>query len=214
MDLLMQMTDLPGTRPDSPWQRRAKRSHATPFECSLGRDRVGIARMLLDHGFDPSRSDRWGRTPLHDAATAEAARITDLLLDRGGDVNARDRDRWTPLHWAAFSYGPDAEETVRTLLRGGADVNARASQRKTVPAAPGVIFFAQGTTPLLMAAEHQHWAVVRALIEANADPAIPDSTGETARSRVRTNPGAPADIIALMSRYEEDRNSLTSHVGR
>ena len=208
MDPGMATTDIAGGRPDSPWQQRAKRSRSTPFGCLMGGDRVGIARMLLDHGFDLSSSDTWGSTVLHESAWSGAPRIAQLLLDRGADARRPDSDGWTPLHSAAFSGSAAVAEA---LVRSGASVDDRTTHMKTIPAPPGAFFIPAGSTPLSVAVDLGRWGAVRALVKAGADPEIADSNGQTPLSRIRSRSEAPADIVAVMSRRAKDRDLLTLH---
>jgi ankyrin repeat protein len=76
------------------------------------------ASLLLARGADVDARDKYGRTPLHSATTAD---IADLLLARGADINAKDNRGRTPLHKAAEG-GENGK--VALLLQRGADVNA------------------------------------------------------------------------------------------
>ena len=59
---------------------------------------------------------------LHRPAESGNARVLDTMLACGFEPDARDNDNVTPLHRAAMGGHPDA---VRTLLKFGADVNAK-----------------------------------------------------------------------------------------
>jgi ankyrin repeat protein len=69
-----------------------------------------------------TREDRFGQTPLHDAAQYGYKDIAGLLIDYGTDVNVRDKFRWTPLHAAVAGGHKDMAEL---LIANGADVNAK-----------------------------------------------------------------------------------------
>ncbi len=131
------------------WEGRAKRGRSTPLQAAMARDSVDVAAVLLDRGVAVNGRDEWGSTPLHDAADSGAFGAAELLLSRGAEVNARDDDGWTPLHWAALN---DSAEMERLLLDHGAHVNALATKDKTIPAAPILLFFREGVTPLGLAA--------------------------------------------------------------
>ena len=54
-------------------------------------DDVEIAQVLLEHGADLRRQDRYGETPLHYAASRGRIDVARLLIKHGADVNARFR---------------------------------------------------------------------------------------------------------------------------
>ena len=100
--------------------------------------------------------DRYQNSPMHHAATAEVAQ---LLIDLRANVNA---DGWmgaTPLHDAAQHGRADV---VALLIRKGADVYARRTERRD--------------TPLHSAATE---AVARLLVEHGADVEARDWSGRT-----------------------------------
>lgn len=66
--------------------------------------------------------DRYGRTPLHYAASDASVAKVRRLLAAGSDPGAADDEGWTPLHFAAQS---DAVNVARLLLDAGAPVDAR-----------------------------------------------------------------------------------------
>ena len=102
-----------------------------------------------------------------EAPVAEAAMHGDReavreLLKKGDDVNAAQGDGMTALHWAARTG--DAE-LVQMLLYAGA--NVKASTRLGA------------YTPLLMASEMGHTAVIKTLIGAGAETSLASARGTT-----------------------------------
>ncbi|HET7699254.1 MAG TPA: ankyrin repeat domain-containing protein [Candidatus Limnocylindria bacterium] len=86
--------------------------------------REAAARVLLDHGADPSAPSQNAMkvTPLHSAvADGGNTAIAKMLIAAGADVNATQRHGWTPLHGAASTGDV---EVVRLLLARGADPHA------------------------------------------------------------------------------------------
>lgn len=74
------------------------------------------------------RPDGHGHTLLHTCAVAGHARCLDYLLGTVAlPADAKDRDDKSPLHHAAYHNHPDC---VDTLLRYGADADAKAENRK------------------------------------------------------------------------------------
>lgn len=91
---------------------------------------TSIARLLIEHGADPSKADPEvaGMTPLHHAARRGQLEIAELLLKHGADVDARDTSNGiTPLMVAARAY----PEVVRILLEHGASPDITTTEGKT-----------------------------------------------------------------------------------
>jgi len=63
-----------------------QRTGESPLTMAINRERLEIARLLLDAKADPNRNDDFGRRPIHCARSAEAVR---LLVQFGADPNAR-----------------------------------------------------------------------------------------------------------------------------
>lgn len=72
--------------------------------------------------------DKFGRLPIHFAASARSPNCFMYLLDKfpDTDINVVDGDNWTPLMWAARS---GHEETIKQLVKRRADVWTRGDDR-------------------------------------------------------------------------------------
>jgi uncharacterized protein len=128
--------------------------------------RVGddaTTQRLLDAGADPNSVSLYGVTPLSLAASNGDVRMLGVLLAAGADPNAPDGAGETPLMTIA---GRGVAEGVTTLLEHGADVDRRDATYQQ--------------TALMFAARAGEAAVVRALLEAGADP--------NARTRIGATP--------------------------
>ncbi|MGC9317508.1 MAG: ankyrin repeat domain-containing protein [Armatimonadota bacterium] len=112
----------------------------------------------------------------HQAASIGSVSEVRRHIERGADVNATDRG-WTPLAVAAYvEHGAKPtlasaaalgdEKTVTRLLDEGADPDEMVVRR---------------FLPLHAAARHGHVTIVRQLLEADANPDLPDGGGKTAR---------------------------------
>ncbi len=123
-----------------------------------------VIRSLIEAHADLNARDAELETPLMYATGGEAgsASIVEALVAAGADPNLRNRSGWTALMIAA-NLGSLAE--VRILLRAGAD------PRISDPA---------GNTALHLAGRSfsADWrAVAEALVEAGADPDLPNAAG-------------------------------------
>ena len=127
------------------------------------------ARTLLDAGADPNSQDKYGRTPLHDAAFFAQIATVKMLLNAGANPNALADRGITPLH-SAVSYnkylGDDGHRSknpvIRILIDAGAKLEAQT---------------AEGRTPFHYAAYNIQFA--NTLLAAGADPHALDEEGET-----------------------------------
>lgn len=152
------------------------------FFVAIIRDDVSGLRRLLDQGMDPNSRDPKGQPALAVAIRRESPRAFGLLLARpetdvnalnaagesalmlaaiAGDVEACerliergaqvDKPGWSPLHYAAS--GPEPR-VVRLLLERGAAIDAEAPN---------------GSTALMMAAQHGPEATIELLLARGAD---------------------------------------------
>jgi len=79
-------------------------------------------RFLLDHHADPHATNRWGRTPLHEAAIAGRKDPIELLLKAKADINATDNFHRTPLQLAVITRKKGVETQLRVAGAGRAAV--------------------------------------------------------------------------------------------
>ncbi len=135
----------------------------------LNGDRAALT-TALEGDADPNAADSYGWTPLHFAALvarviSEPILVEDLVAV-GADAGARSLDGMTPVDQAAMYYGGIA--VVEALLAGGADPGSAGAQRDD-----------DGHTPLHHATMTLQMEVIKALLEAGADPHAVDPEGNT-----------------------------------
>jgi ankyrin repeat protein len=141
-----------GAPPTAIAQETSADTSASALHWAAYRNDLPAAKRLLDEGADPNAANRFGVTPLHEAATVGNAEMLAAMLDAGGDANAAFGEGETVLMTAARAG--DAE-SVRALLQHGANVDATEHWH--------------GQTALMWAAIENHSDVVELLIEAGAE---------------------------------------------
>ncbi|XP_033759448.1 serine/threonine-protein phosphatase 6 regulatory ankyrin repeat subunit B-like [Pecten maximus] len=89
--------------------------------CEKGRE--ACAKVLIDHGAEVKRPDKWGLTPLMYCMTLQYIDIAQLLLQRDPSVvKCQDHKGRTALH---FAIETGNVELVKILIASDADVNAQ-----------------------------------------------------------------------------------------
>jgi ankyrin repeat protein len=56
---------------------------------ATGWDHKEIVELLIDAGADVNAKDKWGFTPLHEAAVNGQKEVAELLIAKGADVNVK-----------------------------------------------------------------------------------------------------------------------------
>ncbi|HEV7802355.1 MAG TPA: ankyrin repeat domain-containing protein [Burkholderiales bacterium] len=104
-----------------------------PLHVAAGLNRRAMAEYLLAAGANPNAMEVVG-TPLHVATLQGHAAMVSLLLAKGADPNARrPRDGYTPLHVLSQigQYYAAHGEIIETLVRSGAEINAKSTDGRT-----------------------------------------------------------------------------------
>ena len=117
-----------------------------------------LAKLMLDHGADPTAKTADGKTALMVLALMDPS-LVKRALDAGADPKAADKDGNTALHNAT------SPETIEMLVKAGADVNAVDKK---------------GNTPLIMLVQtNPPHKTVELLVKAGADVNAADQWGRT-----------------------------------
>ena len=152
------------------------RSFESPLTLAIFRGHLDIARILIEGGADPRRKDGEGRSPIHQARSAEAVK---LLVEAGADLEARDKHGKTAAV-SALERGDLA--AVDTLVAQGA--------RLEIPAGGKDLF--------VLAIESGKPELIAALLDRGVDPRSPPTkalwllidSGDTERATLLIRRGA------------------------
>ena len=177
--------------------------------------KVAMVNVVLKAGADPNAKDENGMTALRDVAWTGKNQVNVMkrLIAAKADVNLVADDGWTPLIQAMYAEPAEAVPMAQVLLQAGADasiVNGEGNSAlmlaadRDIPALipalvkGGADINERGHdgTPLVVVAEKGHSAVVRALLDANADPNLGGRHDETPLMKAAQRDHV--EIIALL----------------
>jgi ankyrin repeat protein len=137
---------------------------------------VDAARILVSAGAQVNAVEPNSKlTALIVASGMVHTKVVELLLDNGADPNRVEAIGYTALAWIVRdgTYGIDyankdkVVDIVKLLLKHGADPNFRMMNPKSTTSTDISL---TGATPLVLAAETNNTAAVKALMEGGADP--------------------------------------------
>src|SRR5579875_399220 len=115
-----------------------------------------LAGILLDRGANPVALNRYGITPLAEAAANGSGALVEKLLQAGADVNTQVTAAGETVLMRAARVGN--LEAVKVLLDHGADPNVKENFR--------------GQTALMWASAEGHAEVMKALLAKGAEPNV------------------------------------------
>ena len=203
------------------------------FEAARRWDAAAVKAVLAVAPALVRATDPKGRMALHMACgvkpgngklgESNGIKTVTALLDAGAGLEAEvpmeeDEDdfRATPL-WYAVSRGENLP-LVRVLLKRGADASYSLWAavwrddavlcRDLLGAKPRLDLEAHGETPIFYAARLQRLKTLALLIDAGADPAIPDRRGRDAVDIARAR-RLPKDVIARLEDLKRSRQAAT-----
>jgi ankyrin repeat protein len=177
--------------------------------------KIAMIDVVLKAGADPNAKDESGMTALrHVAWTGKnQVNVTKRLIAAKADVNISADDDWTPLIQVMYADPAVAVPVAQVLLQAGADASIVNNEGNSalmlashhdmpvlipalVKAGADINERGRDGTPLGVAAEEGHTAVVRALLEANADPNLGGRHDETPLMKAAQKDHV--EIIALL----------------
>ncbi|AQK38917.1 ankyrin repeat family protein [Zea mays] len=164
--------------------------NATAVGSVRSKKNVDAVRYLLDHDADPNKRVHHGCTPLTIAVGKGICVMVELLLSKGADVNILSCCG-TPLHVAAME---NQGAVMKILLDNNADCNKEVPPMFTplftalkarslscvkhlIKAGADVMKGVHKCTPLILAANEGLTDFYECLLEAGADPNVPDDSG-------------------------------------
>lgn len=131
-----------------------------PLFDAVSQGNVSAVEVSIDAGADVNSRARDKATPLISAALSNQLAIVELLLSKDADVMARNSGGFTSLHAAAYS---GSVPISKLLLEHGATLEDAANKA--------------GVTPLMVAGEENHVALVEFLLANGADPSHAEAHG-------------------------------------
>ena len=175
----------------------------TPLLFAAREGDLDTARLLAERGADVNQAAGDGSSPLLVATVRGHAGMGIFLLNRGADPNAAGTG-YTALHWASGIWESlmtkdytiesgewstlggvvrQREELIKALVAHGADINAPLTRN---PPRFGHTFWRmlgggglEGATPFFVAAMAGDLPIMKLLLAAGANPAIPTRDGTT-----------------------------------
>jgi ankyrin repeat protein len=168
----------------------------TPLTEAANAGSEEVARILLEHGADPNRTDRDGDSALMYAARKGNTGIVKLLLQKKADVNLRSGGQ------TAVSIARQKGFTEIERLLDQQDLTASNPPRKEEPP--------KETQPLILAAKMGESAKVKLLLDQGAQVNETDQEGATALIQAAAE--GKDDVVQLLLNAKADIN-LKDHYG-
>jgi ankyrin repeat protein len=211
---------------------RSKGGAFSAFLFAARAGHIGAMRVLLAAGADVNEKLPDGTSALLLTVMNAHWEASSFLVDKGADPNA-DAQGWTPLHQVAWSRRPntgsnipgaiptgglDSLDLVRSLLKHGANINAR--QKKEPRDGFRNMLNRIGSTPFLLAAKAVDLPLMRLLLEQGADPKLTTEDGTTALMAAAgvgiwapgENPGTEEETLAAVKLVYEAGGGLATDV--
>jgi ankyrin repeat protein len=199
----------------------------TPLMYACRRGNIGVAHLLLGLGASVNACSDRGRTPLFEAVLRNKRNIVNLLLNpdiRGKEIdpkaiNTKDFSRTALM--TAIALG-NSGIALAILGHSSASINMVDSEGSTalsLACSKGLTHVVEailnledidinhrektaGRSPLILAAESNHWEVVKLLLAKGVDPNLKDSMGSTAATRAVAE--GNLEVLKTMLDYEVD----------
>ena len=155
-------------------------SGGAPLDAAIGGGHLPLVRFLVQRGADVNGVGYGSYTALMMAANQMSTEATQILLDHGADPNLPSPTTGeTPLHAVcAKAFGERANDVLDILLAAGANPNTKAKNGVATSTYYRDIRVV-GETPLHLAAAYGDHAMIKALIDAGADPTLRDDRGDS-----------------------------------
>ena len=166
----------------------------TPLCCASQRGHADVARLLLEASADASRTSPQGHTPLFYAISTGHLSVVQELLKSGADPTQLDVSGQTPLISACCTKKPKAK-VVKAIAAACASADPDGGPESRF-----------GSLPLIISALKGRGKVVKALLEAGADPNLANEHGIKPVTAAIMN--GHNDVAALLIEGGADINNL------
>jgi ankyrin repeat protein len=151
-----------------------------------------LVKQILDSGIDPNIAGRHGLTPLHSAVLNNNLALVKLLLESYANPNVVDKDGFPPLAYAAKQ---GYLEVAKLLLVKNANPDGIAGEGEELPC-----------SPLQLAIENGHVAMVKLLLDSNADVYMPDYYGNLPLQLAIEHQQKNIALVSLLLEHQVDPN--------
>ncbi len=167
-------------------------SHVAMF-AAVQRDRLDVAKMLLELGVSAEVEDRTKQRPLHVAVSHDAMRVAAFLLELGVEVDHRETN-WgsTPLAWAVYGLKWPMIDLLTPYTRdvwnlASAGKVERLRELLAADASLAKVAHPNGITPLMCLPDEEARAleIAELFLAHGADPGKRPDDGQTAADLAR-----------------------------
>lgn len=124
----------PSSDPDAPpanINEQETKTQQTPLMAASLAGKAKVVEMLIELRADGTIGEEAGYTPLHGAGFQGRPNVAEVLLKHGYDPNDKHKDGYTPLHRACWGTEKRHTETVKMMLKYGAEALKKTYHNKT-----------------------------------------------------------------------------------
>lgn len=170
-------------------------SNMVPLHVAARKSAPNIIDLLSKTTRNPARPDSGGMTPLHYACQSNSLSAIKCLVEDGAPLLCANNTGDTPLHLATARLSGESDIVSYLLTTDGARLVNAVNM--------------DGRTPLHQALSYNKQDLARKMLEAGADPNMPDGRGLTPLRIAAQQWNANGDIVLLLIHHGADVNRKT-----